>query len=720
MSVAPGADPRALRARRAPLADRAPRRSPPARSRRCRRATSTCATRRRRRARRSASGSSVLQRRQGDPASARAPRQPARAPAIARPRTALARSASAPRRAARRRSRAARRAARRLPAADPGRPAHRRRLRRRASRAGSTASVPLPVRLARAGDASSRPGSGSRPTDAHLLLDPALRLDARRDDASPGRTGRRATCCFESLAVAVGPGRGRGRADRHGPRRRRGRRRGARAPAGLTIAQDEATLGGLRHAARRGGARAPSSSCRSTEIAARAARAAPAEAGAMRRRSSEIAALVHARDRHLVSRGADAVRSRPRSTRVDRACDPPRFLRRAARPGADGPLHVARLIDEVTVKETFFLRERGELRRDRLAGAARPAPARGGSSAVRVWSRGLRDRRGGVHARAARLRGASAPRTPPVTILATDISAGALARARRGRLPASARPRARARRCAQRYFSSEGDRLVVGDRLALTRRVRAPQPRPRPDAAARRGAVRPDRLPQRPDLLRPRDGRPRDRRARRALAPGGTLVLGAADALCGALGACARLATAGAPLAPSRSAGAAALRRPLGRLGDPAPAHEHVGAWPTPPAPAGPKSVISRTGAIARRRPAQRIRALPARPGRARGGRCRRRGRLAAPGAVRRAAVRARRVPARPRLRERSATLPRRAGPTSRLCARSTRRVTGTSRSSARSTSATSSRRRRHDSTLSKRSGSVPGERAARISASPS
>src|SRR5205814_9563365 len=95
-----------------------------------------------------------------------------------------------------------------------------------------------------------------------------------------------------------------------------------------------------------------------------------------------------------------------------------------------GPHLWAGLIDEITVKETFFLRhveQLNELQWPRLLERARAA----GSDRVRVWSAACAT---GEEPYSLALLACEAfgTNTPPVTILATDISASALARAQAG------------------------------------------------------------------------------------------------------------------------------------------------------------------------------------------------------------------------------------------------------------------------------------------------
>jgi chemotaxis methyl-accepting protein methylase len=106
--------------------------------------------------------------------------------------------------------------------------------------------------------------------------------------------------------------------------------------------------------------------------------------------------------------------------------DPGAFLRAASDP-AGGRGLVDRLIDEVTVQETTFLRDRYQLNAigwHSLLQAARAA----GSGTIRVWSVGCAS---GEEAYTLALLAAEAPW--PVDVLGTDISGAALAAAAAGR-----------------------------------------------------------------------------------------------------------------------------------------------------------------------------------------------------------------------------------------------------------------------------------------------
>jgi chemotaxis protein methyltransferase CheR len=110
--------------------------------------------------------------------------------------------------------------------------------------------------------------------------------------------------------------------------------------------------------------------------------------------------------------------------------EPGAFLRAAADP-VRGRRLVERLIDEVTVQETMFLRDRGQLdgiRWPELLASARAA----GSAAIRAWSVGCAT---GEEAYTLAMLAAEAfgSGSPPVEVLGSDISGRALAAAGAGR-----------------------------------------------------------------------------------------------------------------------------------------------------------------------------------------------------------------------------------------------------------------------------------------------
>jgi chemotaxis methyl-accepting protein methylase len=213
--------------------------------------------------------------------------------------------------------------------------------------------------------------------------------------------------------------------------------------------------------------------------------------------------------------------------RIDPDCDSATFLGYLRDPSRGAGL-LARLLDEVTVKETFFLRDATQL--DQIQWPMLLSQARThGATRIHVWTAGCAT---GEEAYSLALLACESFNTdePPVRILATDISGAALAAARQGEYrPRSTRSlRAPLRK---RYFRESGDKLIVNESLralvtfALHNVVRDPMPP----------------LGERPfDLILCRNvliyfAGETARRVltglERALTPAGTLILGAADAL---------------------------------------------------------------------------------------------------------------------------------------------------------------------------------------------
>lgn len=240
--------------------------------------------------------------------------------------------------------------------------------------------------------------------------------------------------------------------------------------------------------------------------------------------------------------------------------DPQTFLRLVDDPAA-GRGAIERLIDEVTVQETYFLRERGQL--EAIAWRSLLQAARAdGHATVRVWVAACAT---GEEAYTLALLAAEAfaPEPPPVDILATDVSRAALEHARLGRyrarsvqhLPAPTRDRW-LRQVGNEYEVDERLREVV--RLRLHNLVRDPVPplgEERFDFVVCRNVLIYFDTPTVEQVIAALEG---------ALHEHGTLLLGAADTLCGGT---TRLAVAGAPARPPEQP-REPLRRPLGREDD--------------------------------------------------------------------------------------------------------------------------------------------------------
>jgi chemotaxis protein methyltransferase CheR len=128
-----------------------------------------------------------------------------------------------------------------------------------------------------------------------------------------------------------------------------------------------------------------------------------------------------------------------------------------------------RLLDKVTVRETFFFRHRTELDTIDWHQALRAARVRG-TDVVRVWIAGCAS---GEEAYTIAILACEAfgTTTPPVRILATDIAPTALAQAQRG-LYGSRAVRTIDRAVRLRYFRAENGMLRVGSALQALVEVR--------------------------------------------------------------------------------------------------------------------------------------------------------------------------------------------------------------------------------------------------------
>jgi chemotaxis protein methyltransferase CheR len=201
------------------------------------------------------------------------------------------------------------------------------------------------------------------------------------------------------------------------------------------------------------------------------------------------------------------------------------FLRRAGEP-LTGPKLVRRLLDEVTVNETLFLRNRNELETIDWASLVRNGPAR-------LWVAGCAT---GEEAYSLVLLASESLDTPepPIDVLGTDLSEGALGAAEaafyRARSVAGLTPQQR-----DRHFSEEDGMWAPNEQIR--RRVRFRRHNLVRDPAPPLGERRFDLIICR-NVLIYFDRETVDdviNRLERALAPGGTLLLGAADALQGAI-----------------------------------------------------------------------------------------------------------------------------------------------------------------------------------------
>jgi chemotaxis protein methyltransferase CheR len=223
---------------------------------------------------------------------------------------------------------------------------------------------------------------------------------------------------------------------------------------------------------------------------------------------------------------------------------------------------IARLVDAVTIKETYFLREPRQL--DAIPWRLLLERAhRAGSSNVRVWSAACAT--GEEPYTLALLASEALGGTdPPVSILGTDISTvaleGALAGRYRERAVSAIEPALR-----RRYFDEDGDALIVGERLR--RLVRFAPHNLAHDPLPPLGEAPFDLILCR-NVLIYFDGATVERAIdglEHALRTDGMLILGSADTLCGTVRRLEQIGAERGPLSRPRAIAARALRRPLGR-----------------------------------------------------------------------------------------------------------------------------------------------------------
>ena len=306
----------------------------------------------------------------------------------------------------------------------------------------------------------------------------------------------------------------------------------------------------------------------------------------------------HHRDRASSSGGRPAswrrARARPRCGRPSagprRGCAPDTALALMSDPARGGDLR-ERLIDEVTTRETAFLRDRAQLDAIDWPGLLRSARA-AGSGTIRVWSAGCASGEE-PYSLALLADQVFGPMPPPVEVLGTDISGAALAAAAAGRYQERA-VRALAPPERDRYLARRADgSYLAGGRLRGLVRFRshnlALDPIPPPGEAAF------DLIVCRNVLIYFEQWRA----ARviellgRSLRAGGRLLLGAADAL--------QLTTARTGTVTTGSAGPA-------RPGTVSPGPVPSARWPWPSAAwsgasrpdAGRARPAGRAGAVAR------------------------------------------------------------------------------------------------------------------------
>ncbi|HEY6478740.1 MAG TPA: CheR family methyltransferase [Streptosporangiaceae bacterium] len=289
---------------------------------------------------------------------------------------------------------------------------------------------------------------------------------------------------------------------------------------------------------------------------------------------TEIAELVR-RETGIVAAGAREAALRSAVRRAAPGLPPDTALALMSDPARGGDLR-ERLIDEVTTRETAFLRDRAQLDAIDWPGLLRSARA-AGSGTIRVWSAGCASGEE-PYSLALLADQVFGPMPPPVEVLGTDISGAALAAAAPGRYQERA-VRALAPPERDRYLARRADgSYLAGGRLRGLVRLRshnlALDPIPPPGEAAF------DLIVCRNVLIYFEQWRA----ARviellgRSLRAGGRLLLGAADAL--------QLTTARTGTVTTGSAGPA---RPGTVSPGPVPsARGPYGQVPPGPGPAGP------------------------------------------------------------------------------------------------------------------------------------
>jgi chemotaxis protein methyltransferase CheR len=257
--------------------------------------------------------------------------------------------------------------------------------------------------------------------------------------------------------------------------------------------------------------------------------------------------------------------------RVSQGMDADGFLGALDDPSQRSVL-TGRLIDQVTIQETFFMREPSELEAVDWHQLLAAAHARGASE-VNVWVSACAS---GEEAYSVAMLATEAfgHGRPPVAILATDISMRALRRAEEAAYSErSTRDLSPARR--DRFLVREGARSAVGEQLRSLVRLRrhnlVADPAPPPgevafDLVLCRNVLIYFGLETVETVVRSLES---------ALQPGGQLILGATDRLTSSARRLGEIATSEArPAAPvptwaqvrrAAGAGSRALRRPLGR-----------------------------------------------------------------------------------------------------------------------------------------------------------
>jgi chemotaxis methyl-accepting protein methylase len=242
----------------------------------------------------------------------------------------------------------------------------------------------------------------------------------------------------------------------------------------------------------------------------------------------EVAALV-LRESGMVIRASQLPALEAAIRRVEPGMTAEGLLRELARPGLRESL-VGRLIDEVTIKETFFLRHREELEAIDWKGLAARA-MNAGRTSVRVWSAACASGEEPYSLAMLALE-SFAPGPAPVDVLATDIASTSIARARQGHYGARSVRHVDAP-LRERWFTEDPGGLAVGD--AVRGLVRFAQHNLLSDPIPPLGEAPFDLVVCRNVLIYFETDAVREtiRRLQAALVPGGVLILGAADRLTG-------------------------------------------------------------------------------------------------------------------------------------------------------------------------------------------
>jgi chemotaxis methyl-accepting protein methylase len=243
----------------------------------------------------------------------------------------------------------------------------------------------------------------------------------------------------------------------------------------------------------------------------------------MKAAMTAVAELVHAESGMLLKESQYPA-LRKAVARIVGSPDASAFLRLASDP-FEGPQALDRLIDETTIQETYFLRER-----DQLESIDWRLALEGAAGTLQVWDAACATGEEAYSLALLAMEALGFP-APPVRVLATDISRGALERAREATYGARSlrdvEPRLRERHFQERSGSFEVHerlrRLVSFARHNLVRDAIPPRGEGPFDLIVCRNILIYFDAPTAARLVEQFEG---------ALRPGGMLVLGAADVLC--------------------------------------------------------------------------------------------------------------------------------------------------------------------------------------------